>query len=130
MSCIDHGAKGTPTGYLRRKIGERNEYVHRAVLANKLGISIKDMGYAVARHTCDNARCINPDHLVIGTYRDNLQDQVDRCRNPKLPRLFTEEQKKAIRLRYEPKDTHNGMSAMAREFKSSTATMHRIIHGY
>ena len=129
MSCIDHGAKGTPTGYLRRKIGGRNEYVHRYTLAVKLGISLAGIGSRVARHTCDNPRCINPDHLVLGTQRDNLQDQVDRGRNQKLPRLFTDEQKIAIRLRYEPKDAHNGMAAMSREFRSSTATMHRIVHG-
>jgi hypothetical protein len=35
---------------------------------------------SVARHTCDNARCIRPDHIVIGTHADNVQDKVDRGR--------------------------------------------------
>ena len=36
---------------------------------------------AVIRHTCDNARCINPDHLVPGTQADNVNDMMDRNRS-------------------------------------------------
>lgn len=27
------------------------------------------------RHTCNNKRCCNPDHLVLGTMSDNMQDR-------------------------------------------------------
>lgn len=33
-------------------------------------------------HTCDNTRCINPEHLYIGTQSDNLKDCVKRGRHP------------------------------------------------
>lgn len=29
---------------------------------------------SVIRHTCHNRRCCNPDHLVIGTHKDNYND--------------------------------------------------------
>ncbi len=32
----------------------------------------------VARHRCHNPRCINPDHLVLGSQADNRQDDFDR----------------------------------------------------
>lgn len=32
------------------------------------------------RHTCDNRCCINPDHLILGTHQENMQDAVDRGR--------------------------------------------------
>lgn len=34
-------------------------------------------------HDCDNARCINPKHLKLGTHQDNMDDKVarKRCRN-------------------------------------------------
>ena len=37
----------------------------------------------VVRHTCDNKLCINPDHLVLGTHNDNVQDRVNRNRSAK-----------------------------------------------
>jgi HNH endonuclease len=29
-------------------------------------------------HTCDNKRCVNPDHLVVGTRKDNIHDYLDK----------------------------------------------------
>jgi hypothetical protein len=37
----------------------------------------------VLRHTCDNRKCINPNHLIPGTHADNVSDMVERDRNAK-----------------------------------------------
>jgi lambda repressor-like predicted transcriptional regulator len=29
-------------------------------------------------HSCDNKRCINPEHLHLGTHKSNLQEAIDR----------------------------------------------------
>ncbi len=31
-------------------------------------------------HTCDNRKCVNPDHLWIGTCKDNIQDMIKKKR--------------------------------------------------
>jgi hypothetical protein len=39
----------------------------------------------IVRHRCHNKRCINPDHLQLGTQKENIRDTVrdDRFNKPK-----------------------------------------------
>lgn len=34
----------------------------------------------IVLHSCDNPRCVNPDHLRVGTHYDNSQDKIARGR--------------------------------------------------
>lgn len=48
----------------------------------------------VVRHACDNTRCCNPAHLLIGDHEDNAQDQKDRDRHAR--RVLTPEERARI----------------------------------
>ena len=57
----------------------RNGYqcrAHRVMWAHKHG----DPGKMLVLHTCDNSKCVNPDHLYLGTHKDNRMDMVNRGR--------------------------------------------------
>ena len=49
-------------------------------------------------HICDNPPCVNPDHLFIGTQRDNIIDMFNK--NRATHQKITREQANEIRLLY------------------------------
>ena len=63
----------------------RTVYVARLVVATMLGRPLKRGMLAV--HSCDNPRCVHPNHLAEGSYSRNLAAAWARGRRP---RTFTE----------------------------------------
>lgn len=67
-------------GYSNVKRNGRMMRTHRYVFEQVNGEIPEGM---VVRHKCDNRRCINPEHLELGTQYDNVQDTVNRGRTAK-----------------------------------------------
>jgi len=63
-----------------------------------LGSSAFGCGGMLVCHHCDNKRCINPDHLFVGTAKDNTVDMIKKGRyvNGFTGRKHTEKTKKRI----------------------------------
>lgn len=62
------------------RVGGRDEKAHRAAWMVARGPIENGL---VVRHTCDNPRCVNPGHLLLGTQLDNIRDRVERGRSAK-----------------------------------------------
>ena len=74
-------------------------------------------------HSCDTPRCVNPEHLFIGTHLDNARDMVSkgRCGTTKM----TEDDVRSIRSRTaageKPKD-------LAKEFNVTPRAVAYVVH--
>jgi len=69
-------------GYGRVSVDGRLVNAHRLVAAEETGM---DLAGKFVMHICDNAACVRPDHLRVGTHADNMRDmaQKKRGRNSK-----------------------------------------------
>lgn len=67
----------TGRGYGQLKFGGKQRGAHR--VAYELFVGPIPEGRLV-RHRCDNRCCVNPDHLELGTYAENMQDKMERGR--------------------------------------------------
>jgi len=81
-------------------------------------------------HTCDNPRCVNPEHLFLGTRSDNMKDAYDKGRlvpplgqrfEGSLSRLEVRDIKRALR--------DKGIAEVAREFGVKYQTVKDIKRG-
>lgn len=76
-------------------------------------------------HTCDNRKCVNPDHLIPGTAKQNMADMYEkgRARPYGKTQKLKPSQRKEIAARY-----HDGATAtsLANEFGISASYVQRI----
>lgn len=74
--CIEGSGSLNNRGYYQVMTDNGQMLAHRHVWEQAHGQRIPKGG--VVRHTCDNKRCVNPAHLLLGTTSDNVRDAVER----------------------------------------------------
>lgn len=78
--CIEWQGSINKYGYGLTNINRKTVTAHRAMYALKVG-PIPDGAFLL--HTCDNPKCVNPEHLVIGDTNQNMADMVTKGRQYK-----------------------------------------------
>src|ERR1700761_6979538 len=79
----------TNSGYVRMDVGgHEGVYAHRIAYISatpyaRIGLARAHIDDNVC-HTCDNRLCCNPNHLYLGSHKENMQDKVKRNRTPDL----------------------------------------------
>jgi hypothetical protein len=106
---LRHGATGKPAS------------CHRIIYEHHFGPISQGL---VVMHTCDNRRCVNPQHLQSGTQGENMLDMYKKGRCTRS--VLTEPEVREIRRLSE-----NGVSphAIANSFCVSPATIYNITSG-
>ncbi len=120
------------TGKALRKGYAHTRYLGKAQLVHRVSWHLKHGEFPVnfLLHSCDNRRCVNPDHLREGTLQDNTHDMVSRNRQARGEKAgnatLTEDIVKAILA--EPK-RWGFQSKLATRFNINTGTVSRIRRG-
>jgi len=74
-------------------------------------------------HSCDNTKCVNPEHLWLGTQKQNLKDMTDK--NRRFTKVNNETKEKIIELW----NTKNYTQvALSKRFNISRAHVQNIIN--
>lgn len=111
-------------------LGRRNHGAHRLAFALAKGF----IGEAKVLHTCDNVICINPDHLWLGTSKDNSKDMVAKGRQAKGEKnarsILTQAQVDEIRRRVAGRRLYGIRKALAKEFGVNPETISRVINNH
>jgi HNH endonuclease len=76
--CIEWTGCRTTSGYGRITIGYITKRVHRVSYEFSIGPIPSDM---CVLHRCDNPPCLNPDHLFLGTNKENTHDMLAKGRH-------------------------------------------------
>lgn len=140
--CIDHGKRGFGMGYAThsKRIDGKQPLMHRLAYATAHGLNEATMG-GVVMHTCDNARCINAAHLVLGSQQDNIADRQAKGRQARgatwgCPRKddrstakLTSEVVAHCRAVYQPRHKQFGQRALARQYGVSHGVMGKALQG-
>jgi len=70
------GTNNVGYGMIRAEHGMRT--THRVSYEEHKGIIPAGM---CVLHSCDNPKCVNPDHLRLGTHRENTQEMIRKGRS-------------------------------------------------
>jgi hypothetical protein len=119
--CMHH------SGYLPFKTMDRkNDFAHRASWRIYRGEIPEDR---IVCHSCDNKRCTNPDHLFLGTYKENTANMYAKGRGN-----IGEKNHKSMLEENQVRDIKNllktgvTMTRIAKDYGVSSGTIWFIAH--
>lgn len=104
-------------GYGRFYFKGAQEKAHRVAFRLFVG----EPGALAVLHRCDNRQCVNPEHLFLGTLKDNVADMDAKGRRGTRNKLTREQRDEVRRLL-----ASHSQQAVAKRFGVDQTTISRI----
>lgn len=131
--CVEHTQKGDRGGYGASTLNGVRQKLHRIVFCEHHNVPVGSIQGSLVRHTCDNTRCINPEHLLLGTPQDNMDDKVTRGRQSKgrdlAHTVLSPQDVQYIREHYVVRSREFGTVALGRKFGVSSQAISKVVRG-
>jgi len=135
--CYNWTAYKTPVGYGRFTYDRKPYQAHRWIYEYLNGPIEEGL---VVRHQCHNPACVNPEHLLLGTHQDNMDDMVRAGRSSKAPKaahkgeknpmsILTEQDVILIKKFFKRHNEHGVNVFLGRWFNVSRNTISEIKFG-
>jgi len=125
--CWEWQAGYRSSGYGGFHTGGKERLAHRVMWEMAFGDIPEGM---VIMHSCDNRRCVNPEHLSLGSHAENMKDMVDKGRSAKGEKSWTAKLTEAdvcvIRRR---KSLGESVFELAKEYGVHRSTVYRLCSG-
>lgn len=77
--CVNHAGYPQARNLITRKNGTLSRWIYKTLVSTF-------SEELLVCHKCDNTNCVNPDHLFLGSMKDNMQDAIRKGRNYLLSR--------------------------------------------
>jgi len=124
--CLEWPLTINQKGYGKTTYENKTVETHRLVWRLTKGEIKKGL---FVRHKCDNKKCVNVDHLQLGTPNDNAQDAVKSGLYPK-GNTHTQSKLSWEKVRFMRKnESHIGTSSLGRKYGVSHKTIERVLKG-
>lgn len=94
--CHEWQAALSEKGYPVMTLANKPFSVHRLMYVIHYGAFRSNM---MVCHKCDNRKCVNPEHLFLGTAKDNSQDMVKKGRSRARKVILTDESGDSIEFK-------------------------------
>lgn len=124
-----------PSGYGKLTKNKKTWLAHRYAFTEMCGKIPDGM---VVMHKCDNPSCCNPEHLSIGTHKDNQHDSISKGRSytGKKPWVAKGEDAYNAKLSFDKAKyirhlyfaERNTLSELARYFDVSFQTVSKVVN--
>lgn len=124
--CWNWTGNFVKAGYGTFFLDGKNQRAHRVSYIHFVGPIPKGL---LVQHTCDNKKCVNPDHLKIGTDLSNVHDMISKGRRVVSGRKKSTLQRKDVEAIIAALNRGESANSLARKYGTTWGTIGRIKQG-